>query len=114
MLRGKALVVILILSQSLAIIRMMNQLYIHTSFWFLNVYKLYKAEETTFSLLIYLFMQGAKPRYGAFYGQGSGPILLSDLYCAGSESNILECNRNMYGVTHCGHYEDAGVKCQGL
>ena len=56
---------------------------------------------------------GAIPRYGASYGEGSGPIFISQLQCSGSESNILDCARDMYAVRHCKHYQDAGVECQG-
>ena len=56
----------------------------------------------------------AVPRYGAFYGRSSGPIFLADLFCSGTESSLLDCNRNLYGITHCYHFEDAGVECQGL
>jgi deleted-in-malignant-brain-tumors protein 1 len=59
------------------------------------------------------YPSGAKPRYGSFYGKGSGPIFLANMYCTGSEFNLLDCNRNMYGVQDCKHYEDAGVKCLG-
>ena len=56
---------------------------------------------------------GATPHYGASYGQGSGPIFISQLHCNGSESNILDCARDMYSVRHCEHSQDAGVECQG-
>ena len=56
---------------------------------------------------------GARPRYGAFYGQGSGPIFLSGLKCTGTESNLLNCSRNVLDAEYCRHYEDAGVACQG-
>lgn len=56
---------------------------------------------------------GSISRRYAYYGMGSGPILLSDLYCTGTESNMLECNRNMYGTLSCSHNQDAGVRCEG-
>ena len=56
---------------------------------------------------------GAIARYGAFYGQSSGPIFLSNLRCTGKEFKLLDCARDMYAVRFCTHYEDAGVKCQG-
>ena len=62
----------------------------------------------------FLFNLDAVPRYGAFYGRSSGPIFLADLFCSGTESSLLDCNRNMYGIIHCHHFEDAGVECQGL
>jgi hypothetical protein len=56
---------------------------------------------------------GAVTRSSAYYGMGSGPILLSNLYCTGSEDTLLGCNRNMYGALSCTHRQDAGVVCEG-
>ena len=47
---------------------------------------------------------------GAF-GQGSGRIWLDNVACAGTESNLNECDKNEWGVTNCDHSEDAGVTC---
>ncbi|KAM5264323.1 macrophage scavenger receptor types I and II [Ctenodactylus gundi] len=47
----------------------------------------------------------------AFFGQGSGPIWLNDVYCFGRESSIEGCNIKQWGVRHCSHTEDAGVTC---
>lgn len=56
---------------------------------------------------------GAATRRSAYYGMGIGPILLSNLYCTGSEDTLLGCNRNMYGALSCTHRQDAGVVCEG-
>ena len=50
----------------------------------------------------------------ARFGEGSGPILLDDLHCTGSEASLLDCNRSaaLY-ASNCEHREDAGVRCQG-
>ena len=56
---------------------------------------------------------GAKPRFSAFYGQGSGPVFLSELNCTGTEHTILECHNDYYAAQTCGHYKDAGVQCLG-
>ena len=56
---------------------------------------------------------GVIARNNAYYGMGSGPILLSNLYCTGSEETLLDCNRNMYGALSCTHRQDAGVVCEG-
>ena len=56
---------------------------------------------------------GSIARFSAYYGKGSGPILLSHLYCNGSEKTLLECNRDMYGTLSCTHDQDAGVSCEG-
>lgn len=49
----------------------------------------------------------------AYFGSGSGPILLADMFCFGNESSLLDCNRNMFGTLSCNHFEDAGVTCEG-
>ncbi|XP_071486552.1 scavenger receptor cysteine-rich domain-containing protein DMBT1-like [Diadema antillarum] len=47
----------------------------------------------------------------ASFGQGSGPILLDDLGCTGSESSIDLCPHGGVGSHNCGHHEDAGAIC---
>ena len=52
---------------------------------------------------------------GSTFGSGSGIIILQDVGCGGSESNIAECNHLGWGViTHCvGATSAAGVVCTG-
>lgn len=57
---------------------------------------------------------GAEPRYGAFYGEAVRPIVVADLFCSGTESDVLSCERNVFGITHCQEYEAAGIKCLGM
>ena len=49
---------------------------------------------------------------GAYFGQGSGPILLDNVTCTGSESTLANCGHLGVGITRsCSHSEDAGVHC---
>ena len=51
---------------------------------------------------------------GAYFGSGSGAILLDNVVCRGTESSLLECNTNPIGLHNCDHSEDAGVRCEGI
>ena len=54
---------------------------------------------------------GATAQRSAFYGQGTGPILLDQVRCKGNESSIFNCPQNAIGQHDCFHFEDAGVTC---
>ena len=57
------------------------------------------------------FTSGAIARGSAYFGQGSGSILLDNVQCAGNEVSILSCSHNIIGSHDCSHSEDAGVVC---
>ena len=48
----------------------------------------------------------------ATYGQGSGPILLDDLACTGTETRLVDCPHSGISTHNCAHSEDAGAVCQ--
>ena len=58
---------------------------------------------------------GATAYSSARFGRGTGPILLDDVACTGRESKLLDCSKYRgVGIHNCGHYEDAGVACNGI
>ena len=65
----------------------------------------------------HIISTGSTPFYNAFFGHGTGPILLDDLLCTGSEARIIDCPRftsqgiGTYDFCPNGHGEDAGVRC---
>ena len=62
-----------------------------------NIPKIYSIIETALSF--------------AHFGEGTGPIWLDDVFCTGSESELLECSHNGVGNHKCDHFEDASVRC---
>ncbi len=56
-----------------------------------------------------LFKLGARGIQRAFFGQGTGDILLDDVQCVGTEARLTDCPAI---TTHnCAHSEDSGVVC---
>ena len=56
---------------------------------------------------------GATAYSRARYGQGpaSEKIILDDVGCIGTETNLGQCNYTALGLSNCDHTEDAGVRC---
>ena len=58
------------------------------------------------------FGSSATAYYGAYFGQGSGSILLDDVTCTGYEATLSNCGHLGVGtIRNCDHSEDAGVRC---
>ena len=52
-------------------------------------------------------------RVSAYFGEGSGLILLDNVNCGGTKSSIFTCTHRNFGEHDCTHNEDAGVVCYG-
>uniref|UniRef100_A0A8C0IN10 Soluble scavenger receptor cysteine-rich domain-containing protein SSC5D n=1 Tax=Chelonoidis abingdonii TaxID=106734 RepID=A0A8C0IN10_CHEAB len=50
---------------------------------------------------------------GGHFGQGSDPVWLDDVNCAGTEAALSSCRARPWGENNCNHREDAGVVCSG-
>ena len=57
---------------------------------------------------------GAQSLYNAYFGEGSGPILLYYVYCSTPKFSLLNCHINFpyYYVSSSNHNNDVGVRCQ--
>ena len=50
----------------------------------------------------------------AQFGAGTGPIVLDDVQCSSSASQLLECFSSPILTQNCQHSDDAGVGCEGM
>lgn len=63
-----------------------------------------------FSHCFILCLSSIGTAYGsAYFGQGTGTILMDDVACTGSEVTLRGCTHT--SNHNCGHSEDAGVSC---
>ena len=53
-------------------------------------------------------------RTASQFGQGSGPVLMSEVQCTGRESHLVNCSYSPLIPSSCSHAYDVGVKCEGL
>ena len=67
--------------------------------------------QMTIILCIFPSSTDATPLARAFFGQGTGPIVLDDVRCAGTEDRLVDCPYDPSTVD-CVHSEDASVRCQ--
>lgn len=58
---------------------------------------------------------GAIPFSNAYFGRGTGAILIDRVSCTGREQFLANCTHSGIGITSsfCGHDDDVGVQCPG-
>ena len=62
---------------------------------------------------LFLMITGAIAVGSAAFGEGTGPIFLDTVECAGCEENLLDCPILADENSTCQHDQDAGVICPG-
>lgn len=62
------------------------------------------------SVILITISLGAQAYSYAFFGHGTGPILVAYVGCHGEETHLATCT---HSTPYCSHYEDAGVRCPG-
>ena len=52
----------------------------------------------------------------AYFGQGTGSIVMDSVQCSSSHTKLLQCPSNpiLQVASNCGHDDDAGVGCEGI
>nr|KAF6416069.1 galectin 3 binding protein [Molossus molossus] len=48
---------------------------------------------------------------GAAFGPGTGPVMLDEVQCTGTEPSLANCSSLGWLKSRCGHRQDAGVIC---
>ncbi|PNH03041.1 Neurotrypsin, partial [Tetrabaena socialis] len=54
---------------------------------------------------------GGRAHWGAYFGEGTGPIHVTGLQCAGTEPSLAACSNGGWSPTTCDHSEDTSVVC---
>ena len=61
--------------------------------------------------LLHTYLLGAQAFSSATFGQGTVPIIMTNVMCSGTESQLAGCTHDGVPVQGCSHSKDAGVRC---
>ena len=72
------------------------------------------ARITVFSQLTLIYkLERGIPTRKAYFGEGNGPIHLTNAQCTSDNTELIHCDIDNTGMNNCDHSEDAGVICYG-
>ena len=65
---------------------------------------------------LYFSSKAGEALLNAYFGQGTGQIVLDDVQCTGRENKLLACSSApiLRISSNCDHSDDAGVRCEGM
>ena len=66
-----------------------------------------------YKLKLNSFSSAGEALINAQFGQGTGRIVLADVQCSGSETQLINCRHGTVS-SNCDHSDDAGVRCEGM
>ena len=79
-----------------------------------NYIALHKIFMNQIFLMFVLCFSGAQALADAYFGNGTGPILLDYVRCYGYETTLLDCYNDGIRIPNCAHSKAASVRCQGI
>ena len=62
-------------------------------------------------LFAVFFYAGALATTGTSFGRGTGPTIINNVQCIGSETQLMDCRRIELSERTCSHTSFAGVQC---
>ena len=65
---------------------------------------------------LYFYSPAGEALLNAYFGLGTGQIVLDNVQCTGSENKLLACSSAplLKVSSNCDHSDDAGVRCEGI
>ena len=68
--------------------------------------------ETLTYILIHIAAEVILNATAAGFGVATGPVLIDEARCDGSETRLINCRHNGVGTLNCDHSKDVGLRCR--